>query len=178
MYISVCVYIYIYIYIYIFTSTNQYSHRKHLLVQPTLFSLSLSLYIYIYIYTRVSWKVHRLTKILSLNVTVSKVVDRSRGRPEGSLFNNWLIRLVGRVFVNGPGGLGSIPGRVILKTLKMVFDSSLLNTHHYKVCIKGKVEQSWESNSVPNGTKWGLFFNIDTPSGLHTSSMNVAEYGS
>ena len=51
---------------------------------------------------------------------------------------------VGRVFTNGPGDLGSIPGRVIPKTLKMVLDTSLLNTQHYKVRIKGKVEQSWE----------------------------------
>ena len=35
-----------------------------------------------------------------------------------------LIRLVGRVFTNGPGDLGSIPGRVIPKTLKMVLDTS------------------------------------------------------
>ena len=40
--------------------------------------------------------------------------------------------------------LGSIPGRVIPKTLKMVLDTSLLNTHQYKVRIKGKVEQSRE----------------------------------
>ena len=53
-----------------------------------------------------------------------------------------LIDLVGRVFVNGPGDLGSIPGRVIPKTLKMVLDTSLLNTQQYKVYIKGKVEQS------------------------------------
>ena len=33
-----------------------------------------------------------------------------------------LIGLVGRVFANGPGDLGSIPGRVIPKTLKMVLD--------------------------------------------------------
>ena len=51
-----------------------------------------------------------------------------------------LIVLVGRVFANGPGDLGSIPGRVILKTLKMVLDTSLLNTQQYKVRIKGKVE--------------------------------------
>ena len=42
----------------------------------------------------------------------------------------------------GPGDLGSIPGQVIPKTLKMVLDTSLLNTQHYKVRIKGKVEQS------------------------------------
>ena len=49
---------------------------------------------------------------------------------------------VGRVFANGPGDLGSILGRVIPKTLKMVLDTSLLNTQQYKVRIKGKVEQS------------------------------------
>ena len=41
---------------------------------------------------------------------------------------------------NGPGDLGSIPGRVIPKTLKMVLDTSLINTQQYKVRIKGKVE--------------------------------------
>ena len=59
-----------------------------------------------------------------------------------------LIGLVGRVFVTGPGDLGSFPGRVIPKTFKMVLDSFLLNTQHYKVRIKGKVEQSWERSSV------------------------------
>ena len=55
----------------------------------------------------------------------------------------WL-GLVGRVFANGPVDLDSIPGRVIPKTLKMVLDTSLLNTQQYKVRIKGKVEQSRE----------------------------------
>ena len=45
---------------------------------------------------------------------------------------------VGRVFANGLGDLGSIPGRVIPKTIKMVLDTSLLNTYQYKVRIKGK----------------------------------------
>ena len=49
-----------------------------------------------------------------------------------------------RVFTNGLGDLGSIPGRVIPKTKKMVRDATLLNTQHYKVRIKGKVEQSRE----------------------------------
>ena len=53
-----------------------------------------------------------------------------------------------RVFANGPGDLGSIPGRVIPKTQKMVLDASLLNTQHYKVRIKGKVEQSRERSSA------------------------------
>ena len=47
-------------------------------------------------------------------------------------------------FTNGPGDLGSIPGQVIPKTPKMVLDASLLNTQHFKVWIKGKVEQSKE----------------------------------
>ena len=54
------------------------------------------------------------------------------------------IGLEVRVFANGPGDLGSTPGRVIPKTQKMVLDASLLNTQHYKVRIKGKVEQSRE----------------------------------
>ena len=54
-----------------------------------------------------------------------------------------------RVFANGPGDLG----RVIPKTLKMVLDTTLLNTQHYKVRFKGKVDQSWEwSSALP--TPW------------------------
>ena len=56
--------------------------------------------------------------------------------------------LVGRVFANGPGDLVSILGCVMPKTLKMVLDTSLLNTQQYKVRIKGKVEQSWERSSA------------------------------
>ena len=59
-----------------------------------------------------------------------------------------LISQVGRVFTNGPGDLGSIPGRVIPKTLKVLLDTSLLNTQPYKVRIKGKVEQSSERSSA------------------------------
>ena len=55
---------------------------------------------------------------------------------------------MGRVFVSGPGNLGSISGRVIPKALKMVLDTSLLNTQQYKVRIKGKVEQSRERSST------------------------------
>ena len=58
------------------------------------------------------------------------------------------IELVGRVFTNGPGDLSLIPGNVILKTLKMVLDTSLLNTQQYKLCIKGKVEQFEERSSA------------------------------
>ena len=56
--------------------------------------------------------------------------------------------LISRVFTNGPRDRGSIPGRVIPKTQKMVLNTSLLNTQHYKVRIKGKVEQSREWSSA------------------------------
>ena len=59
-----------------------------------------------------------------------------------------LIIQVDRVLANGPGVRGSIPGRVIQKTQKMVLNAALLNTQHYKVRIKGKVEQSRERSSV------------------------------
>ncbi len=54
------------------------------------------------------------------------------------------IGIMVRVFANGPGDFGSIPGRVIPKTQKMALDASLLNTQQYEVRIKGKVEQSRE----------------------------------
>ena len=44
----------------------------------------------------------------------------------------------------GRPGFNQWPGRVIPKTKKMVLDAFLLNTQHYKVRIKGKVEQSRE----------------------------------
>ena len=37
-----------------------------------------------------------------------------------------------RMFANGPGDQGLIPGQVIPKTQKMVLDVTLLNTHHFK----------------------------------------------
>ena len=58
------------------------------------------------------------------------------------LYVSLYLGLGGRVFTNG-----SIPGRVIPKTVKIVLDTSLLNTQQYKVHIKGKVEQSRERSS-------------------------------
>ena len=57
------------------------------------------------------------------------------------------IGMMVRVFVNGPGDLGSIPSRVIPKTQKIVLDASLLNTQNYKVWIMDK-EQSRERSSA------------------------------
>ena len=44
---------------------------------------------------------------------------------------DWLIGLEGRVFANGPGDMGSIPGCVISNTFKMVPDASLFHTQQY-----------------------------------------------
>ena len=52
------------------------------------------------------------------------------------------------ILCNDPGDLGSIPGRVIPKTLEMVLDTFLLNTQQYKVRIKSKVQQSRERCSA------------------------------
>ncbi len=52
------------------------------------------------------------------------------------------------VFTNGPGDRGSILGRVIPKTQKMVLNAALLSTQHYKVRIKGKVEHSRKRSSA------------------------------
>ena len=71
-----------------------------------------------------------------------------------TLPTNYLIQIMynygleGRVFANGLGDLGSVPGCVIPKTLKMVLDTSLLNTLQYKVRMKGKVEQPREGSSA------------------------------
>ena len=60
------------------------------------------------------------------------------------------IGIMVRVFANGPGDRDLIPGQVIPKTQKMVLDATLLNTQHYKVHSKGKVEQSREwSSAIP-----------------------------
>ena len=79
---------------------------------------------------------------------ISVLVARHDDDGTLKVINNLLIGLVGRVFANSPGDLGSIPGHVIPKTLKMVLDTSWLNTQQYKVHIKSKVEQSRERSSA------------------------------
>ena len=68
---------------------------------------------------------------------------KSSMKPRVAVYIQWirLIGLLSRAFANGPGDYGSIPGHFIPNTLKIVFDTSLLNTQRYKVRIKGKMEQ-------------------------------------
>ena len=57
----------------------------------------------------------------------------------------WGIGLISRVFMNGPGDPGFNPWSSHTKDSKNgVLDGTLLNTQHYEVRIKHKVEQSRE----------------------------------
>ena len=64
----------------------------------------------------------------------------------------------GRVFANGPEARGSISGRVIAKTQKVVLDTSLLNTQRYKVRFKSKVEQTKEKSSPSPTRQWRSYW--------------------
>ena len=81
-----------------------------------------------------------------INTFTNKIYNNNTNSNTNSTNNlYWIIYgLMSRVFVNGPGDQGSIAGRVIPKTQEIVLDTSLLNTQHYNVRIKGKVEQSRE----------------------------------
>ena len=61
--------------------------------------------------------------------------------------------LMSRVFVNDPEDQGSVAGGVIPKTQKIVLDAALLNTQHYKISVKGKVEQYKEWSSALHTTR-------------------------
>ena len=61
------------------------------------------------------------------------------------------------MFANGPGNKGSNPGQVIPKTQKKLLDATLLNTQHYKVWIKGKVEQSGETFNCVFMLNWTVW---------------------
>ena len=76
--------------------------------------------------------------ILSLSLSLYKYIPQKAGS-----LAYWV-----ECSPNGPEDLGSIPGRVIPKTLKMVLDTSLLNTKQYKVRIKGKVKQFRDRSSA------------------------------
>ena len=56
--------------------------------------------------------------------------------------NDRSIDIMVRVFINVPGNRGSILGRVIPKTQKMVLDASSLYTQYYSVRIKHEYSNS------------------------------------
>ena len=75
---------------------------------------------------------------------------------------NRAIGLMRRVLATGPGDRGSIIGQVIPKSQKMLLDAPLLNTQHYMVGIKGKVEQYRKSSSTPLHLEKGAFGSLST----------------
>ena len=66
---------------------------------------------------------------------------------------NWPNGIVGRLFTSSSVDWGSIPGWIIPKTQKMVLDTSLLNTQHYKIWIKNKWRNP-EKGVAPSPTPW------------------------
>ena len=116
-------------FIFIFFSYIPILVHEYIFIQSTLFPVFLNpiyIYIYIYIYIGASSELYEYAFIFVYNS----------------------IGLVGSVFANHQGHLGSIPGRVIPKTQKMVLNTSSPNTRHYKVLIKGKRKQSRERSSA------------------------------
>ena len=55
-----------------------------------------------------------------------------------------------RVFANGPGDRGSIPGQIIPKSQKTVLDITLHYILHCRIRFKGKVEhiREWSNASA------------------------------
>ena len=76
---------------------------------------------------------------------------------------------------------GSTPGHLIPETLKMVLPTSLLNTQHYKIRIKGKVELSKERSSahpyiaIEKGDFWSSSTTV-TPPPTTTTTTTIYIY--
>ena len=89
-------------------------------------------------------------------------------------FGNSNYGIIVRVFANGPRDLGSIPDQVIPKTQKMVLYATLLNTQHYKVRIKSKVEQGKDDVVAiekgafgPPSTSFTILYNYNDEQSLY-----------
>ena len=74
---------------------------------------------------------------------------------------------MGKVFANGSGDIGSVSGRVIPKTFKMVLDTSLHNTQHFKVLSRvkwGNLGRRVAPSSTPQCSsywKWSFLLALD-----------------
>ena len=147
IYIHTNIYTYIHkytIYMYIHTNIYTYIHKYtiYMYIHTNIYTYIHKYTIYMYIHTNIYTYIHKYTIYMYIYTNIYTYIHK---QPD--------IGLAVRVFANGPEDLGSIPGRVIPKTQKMVLDASLLNTQHYKVRIKGKVEQSREG-VAPSPTPW------------------------
>ena len=88
---------------------------------------------------------------LMISTIIVLLIDQRHTFEYQSIFKN-ITKNLSR-FASGSGDMGSIPGRVIPKTQKMVLDATLLNTQHYKVRVRGKVEQS-QKKRIALPTPW------------------------
>ena len=73
---------------------------------------------------------------------------------------------------NGLGDRGSISGRIIPKTQKMVLDAALLNTQHYKYCSTNIITSLIIKGCYPwstGGLISGSFFFTDSALGVFYS---------
>ena len=75
------------------------------------------------------------------------------------------------VFANGVGDQISIPGWVKPKTQEMALNASFLNTQHYKVWIKGQVEESRERNGLGDNINGGVFHILQSFNTLPPESL-------
>ena len=73
-----------------------------------------------------------------------------RAYEEGKLFE-----IMNKVFANGPGDRGSIPGRVIPE---IVLDTSFLNTQYYEVQIKDKWSYQGKGVAPSPSLRFGFWF--------------------
>ena len=74
-----------------------------------------------------------------------------------NLFIYRLIGTVGRVFANGPGDLGPIPGRVIPKTLKMVRDTFFVTRSNIRYVLRVKWSNPGKGVAPPT-YRWRIYW--------------------
>ena len=75
-------------------------------------------------------RIHKYSIYIFLYSRMHIKVDLKNNHPHANTY------ILARVFANGSGDRGSIPGYIIRKAQKMVLNTSWLNTQHYKVWIK------------------------------------------
>ena len=95
------------------------------------------------------WNLTRLKKMLLTNCSLTNYTHTHTHTYIYIYIHIYIYIYIYMIY--GPGNRGSILSRVMPKTQKMVLDASLLNTHHYKVWIKGKVV---EPSPTPRGSSF------------------------
>ena len=132
IYIYIYIYTYISIYIFLYISIFIHIHNKYVYMNVCMYTRTHIIHTYIYIYIYIYQKNY-----------LRRQLKRERQTKWCWVPAHWLS---GRVFANSTGDWSS--GWVISKTQKVVLDTSLLNTQHYKVRFKVKVKQSKERSSA------------------------------